>query len=332
MSLIYLSEFILDKNGDYYMVGLFEYQTAIDVIDPQKDGFVVLEKETASTSAPPEIKPMLPPPLSIPTNKSKHSDKLYPKYTNKFKTVDADPRQPFPDEPRYEFLIRRIQQRDGLVISREEREDDFVELIKQFEGFIKKIAKSTWKKSNKISLEDWHSDTISTFYEYIISDYIHPRYGGASPFAPYIKTKLYFRMVHKGQEENKYINRSFASEMHTVLDSEWTENNDLRKTVLRSMLENSISVEEEFIANKTDMAISEKLKEIKVIAKEILNERDHSIWEKYFYTGLKSRDIGASLDMPGLNSVNVNVSIKNSRTSILSELGKRHMKKFFIDA
>lgn len=232
-------------------------------------------------------------------------------------------------EPDYEKLIKVIQNRNGARVPREEREEALLNLIKRFQYLIRKTARDTFEiyaKKCGERWENWEHDTMTTFLELVVDDYIPIEYGGQAAFGPYIQTKLYFRMKYAGQKLEKHLERyalaDFSiieiADLGTIGQNKFK--NEIREAIYAQMTDSS----EEVLDELSDTQIKGLLAKIVLIAKEVLDERELFVWNAYFFSPVAVRDIGGQLN-PQISTSRVNQIVQAARKKVFEELGKRQI-------
>lgn len=248
-------------------------------------------------------------------------------------STDAQPQLRRKPEPEYEKLIKVIQNRGGARISREEREAALLKLINQFRYLIRKTARDTWDKSTGERFEDFEHDTMTTFLELVVGDYTPIEFGGASPFGPYIQTKLYFKMKYHRQRAERQYQRfpntdfqrvDFSPSVHGGL-FDGREGAHIA-CVREAIYEQVVDVESEVIDRMTDAEITEMLHEIREIAKSVLDARERFIWGAYYFSPMQVKDIGSQLEPP-IGTSRVNQIVQQARKKVLEELGRRSIAR-----
>jgi hypothetical protein len=234
-------------------------------------------------------------------------------------------RQP---EPPYEKLIKVIQNRNGARVPREEREQALLDLIHSFRYLIRKIAKDTfdaYAKSLGERFEDWEHDTMTTFLELVVEDYIPIEFGGQAAFGPYIQTKLFFRMKYAGQKIEKQYQRATLIDFSVLEQATGSVvENFLRGAVREAIYQQVTDSSEDLMDSFTDIEIRTMLNEIKDIAQKVLEPRELLVWGKYHFSGEAVRDIGGQLNPP-ISTSRVNQIVQGARKKIFETLGKRQI-------
>lgn len=229
-----------------------------------------------------------------------------------------------------ERLVKIAQNRDGQRISREEREAALVKLIHDFRYLIRKIARDTWSDATGERFENFEHDTTTTFLELIIDDYVPVSHGGASPFAPYVQSKLYWRMVDKAQRAKNHYRRQFSVSPREGRrgdgGSRTTEpvNSQLDKFILESTFQNITETPDAVIEEFRDDQIRETLTLLNKIASEVLDERQRYVWKHYFFEKTQVREIGEKLNPP-VGTARVHQLVQQARGLVLREFGKRQI-------
>lgn len=239
------------------------------------------------------------------------------------------------EEPEYEKKIKIIQNREGGRVDVRIREQYILDVIKQFQYLIQRIARHTWQVYGKPvgqSHAEWHHETLTVFCELLISDYTPIEYGGAATFGPYIKTKLFCQMRWHGQKQQRHDSR------HTNIDFSliemWdfepgqSEGNSKIYTELReSIYQNVTDASEEVMQEVDDDAIVQKLGRICRIAQAVLDEDTLFVWNKYFFSEMTIADIGVFLKMsPNTANAKIRRMLKDARRLIFEELGRQSIQ------
>lgn len=246
-------------------------------------------------------------------------------------------------EPRYESLICTIQQREGSKgVPRDEREAASIELIGLFKYLIKKIANLTWRKECGETRTDWEHDTMATFFELVISDFLPKKFGGAASFGPYIQQKLYWKMVYKGQKlcnSNNRLTSVCDFEIENVEDISGARMlhgtryaqvlNPFTSAIREAILANATGLEESYIESLRDQDIDKILAEIDQIV-STLDDRSIFVWRSYFYSDMSTKLIGESL-VPPVGSSRVHQFVHKTRKTVLEELGKRRVSASLLE-
>jgi hypothetical protein len=237
------------------------------------------------------------------------------------------------EEPEYERLIRMIQNREGRPIPKADREAACLQVMEQFKYLIKRIASQTWRRDSGETRGDWHHETLTTFFELMVGDYTPHAQGGAAMFAPYIKQKLYYKMLYRSQRALQQQSRERASAFDVDLPypsyvthgvRTHTEGPLMTRELREAILANSAGIEETIIGEMRDSEIEAQLDEIKAIADAVLDERSKTIWHQFFYTPTLVKVIGEQLE-PRISTSRVNQLINSARTRVLEELGRRRV-------
>lgn len=239
-------------------------------------------------------------------------------------------RQP---EPPYEKLIKVVQNRNGASIPREDREMALLELIKSFRYLIRRVARDTYDeygKRNGERFEEWEHDTMTTFLELVVEDYVPIEFGGAAAFGPYIQTKLFFRMKYAGQKLEKQQERYALADFSVIeiADLGNISDNKFKSEIREAIYQQMTSSEEEVLETLNDIEVSQLLQKLRHIAKDVLDERELFIWNKYHFSPDAVRDIGGQL-VPPISTSRVNQIVQQARKKIFEELGKRQLAEAF---
>lgn len=235
-------------------------------------------------------------------------------------------------EHKCEELIRRIQSRDGLRVPREEREVALIELFQSFRYLIRRIAKDTFEEYGKRlgeTFQDWEHDTTTTFFELVVDDYVPIEYGGQSAaFAPYIQTKLYFKMKYAGQKMEKQAFRNISTDINEITEFDpdfagrGARATSLNYEIREALYANLTNAEEEVLRDLEDGEISKLLKQVVAIAKSCLDEREFFVWSHYHFSEDAVREIGPQLNPP-ISTSRVQQIVQQARKKIFEEIGKQ---------
>lgn len=230
-------------------------------------------------------------------------------------------------EPEHEVLIRRIQNREGSI-PKAEREEALLELIKKFQYLIKKIANDVWRKEIGETPDDFQHDTLTTFLELVVEDYIPPRYGGQTTFAPYIQSKLYWKTLYRAQRLTTQRNRAFSVDFTDKgLESNPDRSEQQVPHALReALLANAGNVEDVIVQDMRDNEIAKQLMELRLIADDsrILDDRERFVWNAYFFSPLTVREIGEKIE-PKIGTSRVNQLVGQVRQKVLAEYARRRI-------
>jgi hypothetical protein len=218
-----------------------------------------------------------------------------------------------------------VAQMRGASIKLEDREAAIIELISRFQFLIRKIAKSVWRPNRGVEWAEWEHDAQTVFLELLVDDYVPKHCGGASGFTHYIQQKLYYRLLHKAQQELKRIERVTLADLGT--EEQFEEAGDRgashnSQEIQRAALQLTTELEDDVLSTFRTEDIKRKYDEILEIAKRVLDERETYVFKNYYLSGTYVRDIGPAM-VPPISRARVLQLVKTVRDKIWKELGRR---------
>jgi len=227
-----------------------------------------------------------------------------------------------------------IAQMRGKAVGLQDREDAILQLLEKFQYLIRKIAKKVYRSNSGYEWKDWEHDATTVFLELLVDDYIPKEHGGASGFAHYITQKLYFRLLHRSQQEVKHYTRTQSHDLGAydgVGEDESDGNHflpayqdELPTAVKEAILANTTDIEEGVMDNMRDEEMRSLFNEIVAIANKVLDKRERFVFFKYFYSHEYAKDIGPQME-PKVSKSRINQIVKTAREKIHKEIGRRYI-------
>ena len=243
----------------------------------------------------------------------------------------VSPTRPYDNEGEHpcEALIRIVQSREGNP-SKIEREAAFVELLEMFRKGIFAISSSVYKKWHQSICQDYesfHHDTVATFIEMVVCDYVPKKYGGAAMFAPYFQSKLYFRTLDRAQRRANLYNRERPMDIIECFDTLSNNNRDDNKQedyhLLRSVYQSIVGVNSEISEGLETAELQARIKHLRRTAKRVLSDKYYSIWDLHIFSEWTSDEIAKQI---GSTRKVVYTFYKRARTAVLAAYAEDHLR------
>lgn len=212
-----------------------------------------------------------------------------------------------------EVLVRIIQSREGSP-SKAEREAAFEELLEMFRPLIKSIAHRVYRGYKHALFTDFptfYHDTVTCAIELVLADYVPKKYGGKAMFAPYLQSKLFYRTLYRAQRTVLRSSREFCIPLNfeettrtdQLLSSDCITNNlraildqtmsgQIHTAILSQVMNRKETVFDDF----TQLQISSRVEKLRNVAKHMLTEREHFIWEGTLFLGMQFNEIAKELN------------------------------------
>lgn len=249
---------------------------------------------------------------------------------------------PVAELPRYEQLVRIAQGLDRKPTN-EQREAALTELISMFMPLIHKTANTTYpfmrNNDATVTIEEWVCETISMFFELVMTHYKPKNEGGAANFGPYMKVLLFNKMRFKVQQVSR-INQKLSVTSIDAVDysNTWNLKGDkvslLAPDIQRALVADLQDIDEEMLENIRDIEIADACSLIARIVSEILTPREQLAWGLFYGEQMPVKDIAVKIVEAGFDKANrsrIHLTMRRSREKVLAEFARRRAIRNLLD-